>query len=319
MLQSNLPQQRRLEMNKFKNQLIALTAVLALVCTFALPTASASKDLTYTTIDFPGAVASGAFGINGKDEVVGFYRDAAGKTHGFLLNVCGNFTSIDFPDAVATDARGINRKGDIVGSYTDSLGRLHGYLLSEGIFTTVDYPGHLNTIAQRITPSGRILGCYHDMDMMGSMHGITVRGHHFNAFDIPASMHNGATPNGKTSVGLYTDMTNKQRGYVLKRGKFKPFDMPGSNLTQAWDINPEEEIVGIYRDLTGKFHGFLRSDDDDDAFTSIDYPRAVATRAFGINPSGDVVGSYVDSSGKTHGFLLTRTEQDDDNDDGDDN
>ncbi|MFN2516530.1 MAG: hypothetical protein ABR556_09995 [Pyrinomonadaceae bacterium] len=297
-------------MNKFKNHLIALTAVLALVCTFALPTASASKDLTYTTIDFPGAIRTGAFGINGKGEVVGFYRDAAG-THGFLLSG-GNFTSIDFPGAVATDARGINAKGDIVGTYS-SQGRLHGYLLSEGIFTTVDFPGHLNTIAQRITPSGLILGCYHDMDIMESMHGFTVRGDDFNEFDVPASMHNGATPNGKTIVGLYTDMTTgKKRGYVLKRGEFNPFDVPGSNLTEAWDINPEKEIVGFYRDLTGKFYGFLRTDDDDDAaaFTTIDYPGAVATRAFGINPGGDVVGSYVDSRGKTHGFLLTRTEQD---------
>jgi hypothetical protein len=81
--------------------------------------------------------------------------------------------------------------------------------------------------------------------------------------------------------------------------------VPGSTFTQAWDINPAGETVGVYRDSAGRFRGFLMSDDD---FVSIDFPRAIATRAFGINSGGDIVGLYIDSSGKTHGFLLSRTQ-----------
>ena len=91
--------------------------------------------------------------------------------------------------------------------------------------------------------------------------------------------------------------------YEPKDGDFRPFDVPGSTLTQAWDINPAGKTVGLYRDSAGKFHGFLLADGH---FASIDFPEALATRAFGINPGGDIVGSYVDSSNKTHGFLLSK-------------
>src|SRR6266540_4169157 len=51
-----------------------------------------------TTIDFPGASFSSAFGVNNAGQVVGFYSDATGR-HGFLL-VHGAFTTIDPPQSV---------------------------------------------------------------------------------------------------------------------------------------------------------------------------------------------------------------------------
>ena len=41
------------------------------------------RDEGYIPIDFPGATATRAFGINARGDVVGSYV-AAGKTHGFL-------------------------------------------------------------------------------------------------------------------------------------------------------------------------------------------------------------------------------------------
>lgn len=38
----------------------------------------------YTAIDFPGATASGAFGVNSFDDLVGAYIDSSGTVHGFL-------------------------------------------------------------------------------------------------------------------------------------------------------------------------------------------------------------------------------------------
>jgi probable HAF family extracellular repeat protein len=291
----------------WRNKLFSMMSICSMLL---LATASGGeRSFTFTSVDFPAAVATTAFGINAGGEVVGSYRDVTGKTHGFLLSG-GNFSSIDFPGAVATDARGINPQGDIVGTYVNTLGLpgggLHGYLLRQGVFTTVDFPGHLNTILQRITPSGKILGCYHDTDTMGTMFGFVVSGADFSAIGVPASMHNGESQNGRTIAGLYTDMmTGRTRGYLLEDGNFNPFDVPGSTFTAAWDINPGSETVGIYRDSTGKFLGFLLSNG---SFASINFPAATATRAFGINPGGDIVGSYVDSNGNTHGFLLSRTQ-----------
>jgi len=275
---------------------------------------------SYSQIDFPGAKSTSGSGINAGGDIVGAFTDQANKTHGFLLSG-GNFTTIDYPGAVATRANGINSQGDIVGTHNGpnlltpgSGGDVHGFLLRAGasLPDPVDYPGHMNTITQRITETGRILGCYHDHDTMGSMHGILVRDGNYTALDgseegptVPASMNNGATPDGRVITGLYSDMMGTH-GYVLSDGNFAPFDFPGSIATSPWDMNPSGEIVGVYVDTALKTHGFLLRHGE---FVSIDYPApgVKATRAFGVNPEGDVVGAYVDAAGATHGFLLTRT------------
>jgi hypothetical protein len=160
----------------------------------------------------------------------------------------------------------------------------------------------LYEIPQRITSSGLILGCYHDMDFMDSMHGFVLNRDGFTGFSVPASMHNGATPDGSLLVGLYTDMaTGKGRGYLVDRGVFTPFDAPGSTLTRPWDINPQGDVVGDYRDLSGAFHGFLRSEGG--VFTTLDVSGSNNTQARGINARREIVGWYADASGTRHGFL----------------
>src|SRR5215472_15421043 len=88
---------------------------------FLATVSGAGPAFQFTSIDFPGAVLTNAQGINPGGEIVGIYRDTAGKQHGFLLSG-GNFSSIDYPGAIATDARGISPGGDIVGAFTDAPG-----------------------------------------------------------------------------------------------------------------------------------------------------------------------------------------------------
>jgi uncharacterized membrane protein len=281
---------------------------LVLVCVAALTAGvrSAERGLVYTTFDFPGATLTNAQGINAGGEIVGTYNDSGtpSRTHGFLLSG-GVFTSIDVPGARATIARGIGPGGDIVGTYqrqNESGGvPAHGFLLSnQGVFSAVDFPGHLNTIAQRILPDGTILGCYHDSDTMGSMHGMSYGNGGWDAIPEGMSMHNGATPNGKLIVGLFTDMDNKAKGYLVDRGRFEPFEVPGATSTAGWDINPAGVAVGVFRDGGGRFHGFWY---DGQNFGSVDVPGATATRVFGINAAGDMVGAFVDGTSHTHAFL----------------
>jgi probable HAF family extracellular repeat protein len=259
----------------------------------------------FSTIDFPGATLTNAQGINAGGDVVGFYNDTAGRTHGFVYSG-GNFQSVDYPDAKSTQLRGIGPSGDVVGSYQrqNESGAVpaHGFLLTrQGEYHTVDYPGHQNTIAQRILPNGTILGCYHDADTMGTMHGMTVSRRGFDAIAEGMSMHNGATPDGRLIVGLFTDMAdNRGKGYLFDGSRFTPFEVPGATLTAAWDINPARVVVGVYRDGAGLFHGFTY---DGESFGRVDYPGATATRVFGINASGDLVGAYVDTGGRTHAFV----------------
>lgn len=269
----------------------------------------ADPSYQWVSINFPGAKLTEAEGINPGGQIVGLYADSSGHQHGFLLSG-GKFSSFDYPGSVMTNAFGINPGGAIVGDWDDGKGNgpasIHGFLLSAGTFSEVQFPGYLGTIAKGISPDGDIWGCNHNTDFMASMHGFVRTREGYTAIDVPASMNNGATPDGKMVVGLYTDMgTGLTHGYVIDDGVFEPFDAPNSTLTQAWDVNPLREIVGNYRDIEGKVHGFVRTDSE---FTTLDYPEAVATQARGINPHGSIVGYYRDAAGKTHGFALMRAE-----------
>ena len=215
----------------------------------------------FTAIDFPGATTTQAWGINLSGDIVGFYVSADKVTHGFLKSR-GQYTSIDFPGAISTAAYGINSRGDIVGTHVDATGLPggggHGYLLQQGSFTNLDYPGHLNTRTQRISDDGQIVGCFHDTDTMGTMYGMLMSNGNFKAVDVAASMSNGVTPGASLVAGFVTDMmTGASHGFLASNGNALPFDFPFSKLTNAWDISPTGEVVGVYTDLAGKNHGFL--------------------------------------------------------------
>ncbi len=264
----------------------------------------------FTTIDVPGAVFTEASGINARGDIVDSYRDGSGRSHGYVLRN-GEFTTIDFPDAAGavvagTGAGGIGPSGEIVGTYTvvgEPAVNVHGYLLTkQGEFVAVNYPGHTNTIAQRILPDGTILGCRHDNDTMGSMKGVVITRSGSEEISQFASMTNGATPDHRQIVGLYTNTAGSQQGFLIDDGVFKPLFVGDIPTRAAWDMNPAGEIVGVYRNSAG-LHGFVLRDE---VYVAIDFPGATATRAFGINARGDVVGRYTATDGTNHGFVATR-------------
>ena len=182
---------------------------------------------------------------------------------------------------------------------------------------TVDENGqsrkHPGAIAQRITPDGDIYGCVHDHDLSQSMFGAawTRKGTFSLTFNggelsdpmaIPMSMNNGGTPgNGRTIVGFFMDMLNRQHGYIVRDGMLESYDPTGStNLTATWDINPRKEFVGTYREAgepATKRHAFLQQLDGSAPIT-FDFTCEVsggcngapfgtvafATTAFGVNP-----------------------------------
>jgi len=71
---------------------ILILSAVALLANARVP----GPSFRFTSIDFPGAVLTQPQGINPGGEIVGLYKDTAGKQHGFLLS-SGQFTSIDYP------------------------------------------------------------------------------------------------------------------------------------------------------------------------------------------------------------------------------
>ncbi len=290
---------------------ISLLSVLSLACILTILSGPTfAQSFTFTSIDVPGASLTAAEGISPGGAVAGLYTDSAG-THGFVLRGAVFSPPIDYPGAISTDARGISPTGAVVGTFKNSLTDVtqwHGYVLRHGVFTEVQAPGYLGSIAQRITPTGHIYGCTHDNDFGANMRGfVRSPSGQYTIFDVPSSMHNGATPDGNIIAGLYNDLTTGIRyGYIFRNGNFMPFLVPGSLSTEVWDMSPQGNVVGDFADATG-LHGFLRTADG--VYTKIDFPGAMATAARGINPGGSIVGLYIDSTPNhnEHGFLAVPT------------
>jgi hypothetical protein len=83
----------------------------------------------FTTIAFPGAAMTQAFGVNDSGEVVGTYTVGTGNnavTHGFTW-LGGQFASVDIGGASATTINGVNDEGDLVGFFTDAKGNTDGF------------------------------------------------------------------------------------------------------------------------------------------------------------------------------------------------
>ena len=52
----------------------------------ATGTVGVTGPFEFATIDYPGSTRSVARGINARGDIVGYYNDAAGKTHGFFMS-----------------------------------------------------------------------------------------------------------------------------------------------------------------------------------------------------------------------------------------
>jgi hypothetical protein len=267
------------------------------ICTMsvALAGSSIAWTQTYTTVDYPGAIATTLNGgPNPQSTSVGSYTDTSDVTRGFVLTKKGVFTSFDPPGSTNTTPNFISPQGDIVGSYLDASTVSHGFILSGGNYTTVDFPGAAGTGLTGLNPSGELAGfsCVVASCVSGPFHSfVESKKGVFASFDPPgaiSSLASTVNPSGAV-VGFYRDSSRVGHGYL------------GATLTFNGGNNPEGDIVGEYVDTAGNGHGFLFNG----AYVSFDLPGAIETDAAGINPGGIIVGIYVDSAGAVHGFIRT--------------
>ena len=126
-----------------------------------------------TTIDYPGAGTTAAYGINDSGVIVGGFCVQGvsgcpldlflGSSHAFMDDN-GVFTQLDFPGADETTAFGINNSGAIVGVYEihGQTTTVHGFLYQNGVYTDLNYPGANWTFANGINNAGVVVGYYQD-------------------------------------------------------------------------------------------------------------------------------------------------------------
>jgi probable HAF family extracellular repeat protein len=271
--------------------------VVALILLFAVPftvgqTVVPSADITFTTIDVPGAGFTGVEGINSAGDMVGVYGETeSGPYHAFLLQN-GNFTFFDYPGASSTWAAGINDSGVIVG-YTGDL-RVHGFLYDGVIFRNIRRANDTATFTVGINNDALVVG---GTGSVFSTTGFKLRNHRFQKVDPPGtSVYVYAT--GINNFGDVVGWTDED-GFVYQGGRFKTLRVPDSHITEAWGINDSGIVVGWYG-IGASFYGFALKNG---SYISIAYPGAKATFAKGINSAGQVVGAYTYDYEIYHGFV----------------
>jgi hypothetical protein len=216
----------------------------------------------FSSIDVPGAVQTTAFRINPQGDIVGFYVPPTGLPRSFLWTQ-GTFYDV-LPEAVLSAAHGVNARGQIVGQYNDTPGiPQHGFLLSRGILTVIDHPDAVRTTAFDINERGDILGAY--AGAAGTRLYVLSSGV-FTTIEVPGTLGTlGPGPAGSFAginakgeiVGAY-QADGKIRGFVRDTsGFFTTIDFVDTMFVRATGINPQGDIVGYYRDLAGRDHGFL--------------------------------------------------------------
>lgn len=174
-----------------------------------------------TTLDFPAASDTFAFGINSSGVVVGYWDilDALGNVlaaHGFVWKN-GAFTEVNFPGSADSIVLGINAQGDYVGEWDTDINSPIGraFVYSDGHFTSFDFPSATLTQADDINEQGQM-------------------------------------------VGAYVDANGGTHGFLKSRDAYTSIDFPGAAVTTAWGINNRGQIVGTHRDAVGDFpRGFI--------------------------------------------------------------
>jgi probable HAF family extracellular repeat protein len=286
---------------------------------FAVVFAASTAAQTFTTIDYPGAVATQARAINAPGDILGTWQDANQNWHGFLLSR-GVFVGFDCQGAISTRPNKMNSQGEAVGNYMDAAGKFRGFYLHMALPSSWEEAGarcvaiepkgsmgkSINTGALGISEAGDIVGQFDDSE--GNFHGVLSRGGVHFIFDLVDGPWNGAlaiTPQGEL-LGHMRATGDRMKGWWLTRGGLRLIEFPpaeSNSMSCPVGVNSKGEVVGHYQRTGDQVRGFLYSNGN---YVSIEAPDATYTEARGINDDGVIVGLYTDKNSKTHGFVMRR-------------
>ena len=300
-------------------RLISLPLLLMALIMAIVPVVSAAAappEYIITTINVPTGAPNGLYGINPSGDVVGVLLPAG---PGFTL-INSKYETYTYPGAWGTSLIGIGPSGEIVGDYagpgySTTYYHWHGFMVTkEGETIDIDDGIHDTLVPFRVLPDGTIIGHVQlDPAINSTRHGFVM--HPDGSFEynetMPLSQHNSATPDGRIIVGSYLN-GSKFCGYVLENGNLTTtFDIPGSSMTLAWDVNPAGNVVVGYYTI-GSYpwpavHGYIAEKRGNGSWniTDFDVPEATWTFIQGISPGGELAGRYKDKSGVVHGFIAS--------------
>jgi probable HAF family extracellular repeat protein len=259
---------------------------------------------TYTQIDYPGAILTDSYGINGSGDIVGTYEDAGGNFHGFLLDG-GTYTTIDYPGSTYTLLTAINDVGEIIGYIGGDFGPYVGFAYSQQTedFTVIDPPKGNYAFPLAINDNGEIGGGFAH-GAANALTGFGLVGSRYMSVSPPQSRDVyvfGVSAKG-TLFGSAVNFNGADFYFAYSQGQYSDFVIPNApeNLVNA--VNPQgTAFVGQYNPSTATV-GFVYQDK---TLTALQFPGSSFTQALGINRAGEVVGTFGVANGSNHGFLWT--------------
>jgi CHRD domain len=161
-------------------------------------------------------------GVNDSGVAVGFWADANGNNHGYLVNInTGAFSSVTDPNApgASLTATAINNNGAVAGFYTNPAnGNTDAFLKSGSAFIDLAVPGASSTTAFGVNNHGDVVGTYTAGNGSTAAHGFRwTQGSGFQTVDDPhgigTTVVNGVNDAGDL-VGFYTDSAGNTDGML---------------------------------------------------------------------------------------------------------
>ena len=252
----------------------------------------------YATTDFAGTT-----GINSKGAYVGSYWGVDGAPSAYLASPQPfKFATVKISNEQQAALWGVNKAGVAVGSYVDSSGTEHGLMLSGSKVTNIDDPKGVSTICFAINSTNHIVGDY--FDTSGNPHGFEYTAGKFTDIPGPSTAlstdASGINDAGEIAGDFFSSTDRTHHGFVLKAGKYKQLDPPGSTNTFGAGINSGGLVGFFWVDAKGYVQSSLYNGKK---FTLINVPGIAQTYAQAINTAGDIVFFVLDPYGVEHAAL----------------
>jgi hypothetical protein len=256
--------------------------------------------------------ASGLAGATPFADIVGFYTDAAGATHGFVDSI-GVQSTIDDPMGVKgagtlQNLLGINNALRAVGFWTDAAGNENGFVAE--INTTVT-PVEARYIE---FPPAKVTG---DLGLTGTNAAMATQTSGINnhaglnlvcGFYTDSNVNNPNAPGGPFNHGFevfFNTATHSFTGTLPLTAN--PAQIPNVQSLSPLGCNDNGAVVGFFTAKDNTVHGFVFDGTDwhqYDAAGSSQTPafKVMGTTINGINNAGTVVGFFSDGE-NVNGFV----------------
>jgi len=260
----------------------------------------------FNTVDYPGAVFTEVWGINGSGQIVG--TASLDNVNFFAFRYSGGvFTTLPAAAYPNVSALGINDAGVVAGSANMVPGPELSFVFNAGSYAFFSHPGWANTEARAISNSNLVTGFSYDTLGASSIgwiyNPLTSAFTDINILGSFLTIAQGINAAGQV-VGSATGLPGGAHAFLRDPGGTVTLFQIGTAPTRARSINDSGLIAG-WMTVGGVNQSFVGTSA---GFETLMVSGSSSTFAEGLNNAGQVSGIYITTSAGVdtfHGFIAT--------------